>query len=273
MIPLGMGEKIEISCENLVVQAQGSVGLVILNRPERRNALSAEMSAAIPEAMKALEARDEIRVIILRGAGQEAFAAGADISEFGENRQSGAMAKQYEQRNQEALAAIRNSVKPTLAMIHGFCIGGGLAIALACDIRLAAQSASFALPPAKLGLAYPFEGLRQVLAIIGVARAKEMIFTARRISADEALGLGLVQHVFANDQLEAETLKMAEMIAANAPLSIRAAKAMLNALSDDPAKMNLAEMEGLAAACFDSEDYREGRAAFLEKRKALFKGH
>jgi enoyl-CoA hydratase/carnithine racemase len=109
-------------------------------------------------------------VIILRGAGQEAFAAGADISEFGENRQSGAMAKQYEQRNQEALAAIRNSVKPTLAMIHGFCIGGGLAIALACDIRLAAQGASFALPPAKLGLAYPFEGLRQVLAIIGVQR-------------------------------------------------------------------------------------------------------
>ena len=265
-------EKIEFSCNHLELRVEGAIGWLILNRPERRNALSAEMWAAIPEAIEIFTRNPEIRVIIVRGAGHEAFAAGADISEFGENRAGAAAAKEYENRNSAALAAIRDCPKPIIAMIHGFCIGGGLAIALSCDIRLASDDASFALPPAKLGLAYPFEGLRQVLAIIGIARAKEMIFTAKRLAAKQAHDIGLIHEVFEAENLAAKTHEIASIIAQNAPLSIIAAKAMLNALADDPAKLDRKQMEKLAADCFNSEDYAEGRNAFLEKRKAEFKG-
>ena len=248
----------------------GSTAWLILNRPERRNALNAEMWAAIPPVIKMLDESPSVRVIVIRGAGVEAFAAGADISEFGESRNDAAAAARYEQLNGQAFAAVRTCAKPVIAMIHGFCIGGGLALALAADLRIAHSGALFALPPAKLGLAYPIDGIRDLVATVGAAAAKEMIFTARRLSAEDALRLRLVSRVAAD--LEAETAALCAEIAAGAPLTITHAKRAIDLISGRPGHLHEAEVSTLAARCFDSADYAEGRAAFLEKRKPVFRG-
>jgi enoyl-CoA hydratase/carnithine racemase len=250
--------------------ADGSTAWLVLNRPERRNALNAEMWAAIPPIIKMLDESPGVRVIVIRGAGAEAFAAGADISEFGESRNDAEAAARYEQLNGAAFAAIRGCAKPVIAMIHGFCIGGGLALALAADLRIAHSAALFALPPARLGLAYPLDGIRDLVATVGAAAAKEMIFTARRLSAEEALRLRLVSRVAAD--LEAETAALCAEIAAGAPLTITHAKRAIDLIAGRPGHVDEAEVSALAAHCFDSADYAEGRAAFLEKRKPVFRG-
>ena len=257
---------------NILALKDGSVGWLILNRPERRNALTSAMWTAIPPAMAAVDADPDIRVIVLRGAGSQAFAAGADICEFGETRKDAASARDYERRNAEAFAAIRSASKPVIAMISGHCIGGGLALALACDLRIASDSSQFALPPAKLGLAYPLEGLRDLLAAVSPSVAKEMIFTARRIDAVEAKNIGLINRLVALDQLESETAALGAEICARAPLTLKASKRAIDAISDRPGAASAAELQALAAACFDSADYAEGCAAFLEKRKPVFTG-
>ncbi len=249
---------------------ENSTGWLVLDRPERRNALNAGMWAAIPPLMKSLDGQADVRAIVIRGGGAEAFAAGADISEFGEARSDAASAAHYEQLNGQALAAIRGTSKPVIAMIQGFCIGGGLAIALACDLRVAAPGALFALPPARLGLAYPLDGLRDLVATIGPSAAKEMIFTARRLGAAEALRIGLVDRVAEDAVAEAEAL-CAE-VAQGAPLTITHAKRALDLISGRPGHEDDAEINWLAARCFDSEDYAEGRKAFAEKRKPVFRG-
>lgn len=248
----------------------GSTGFLILNRPERRNALNAAMWEAIPPLIAGLSASPEVRVIVIRGAGTEAFAAGADISEFGESRQDAAAAARYEQLNGQAFAAVRGCAKPVIAMIHGFCIGGGLALALAADLRIADRSALFALPPARLGLAYPLDGLRDLVATVGAAAAREMIFTARRMSAEEALLSGLVNRLA--DDLAADTAALGAEIAQGAPLTITHAKRAIDLISGRPGHVDEAEVRALAARCFDSADYAEGRAAFAEKRKPVFRG-
>lgn len=248
----------------------GSTGWIVLNRPERRHALNGEMWAALPGLVQRLDAAPEVRVIAIRGAGHEAFAAGADISEFGAARQDAAAAARYEQLNGAAFAAIRAAAKPVVARIQGFCIGGGLAIALACDLRLADASALFALPPARLGLAYPLDGLRDLVATIGAPAAKDMIFTARRVAADEALRLGLIDRLAAD--LDAEMASLCADIAAGAPLTIAHAKQAINLIAARPGHLDDGAVAALAARCFDSADYSEGRTAFAEKRKPVFKG-
>lgn len=247
----------------------GPVGFLMLNRPDRRNALNREMWAALPELVAALDGDPETRVVVLRGAGMEAFAAGADISEFAENRANPELARDYEALNGKAFAALRATAKPAVAMISGFCIGGGLALALACDLRIAGADALFALPPARLGLAYPVDGLRDLLHAVSPAFAKEMLFTARRYKAEEALKAGLVHRVVPQDRLEAETRALAAEIAENAPLTIKASKRAIDALAGRPVEEDL---KALAAACFASADYAEGQRAFLEKRKPRFTG-
>lgn len=263
---------IKISSPSAFLDAwvDGSSGWLVLNRPDRRNALNAEMWAAIPTLIKSLSEHPAVRVIVIRGAGTEAFAAGADISEFGAERSDSAAAARYERLNGEAFAAIRGSGRPVIAMVQGFCIGGGLAMALAADLRIADGSARFSLPPARLGLAYPLDGLSDLVATVGAATAKDMIFTARRIKADEALRIGLVNRL-ATD-IEAETRSLAAEIAEGAPLSIIHAKKAIDFLTKRPGHEDDAEVAWLAARCFDSADYAEGRSAFLEKRKPLFRG-
>ena len=248
----------------------GSTGWIVLNRAERRNSLNAEMWAAIPPLMKSLDEHADVRVIVIRGAGVEAFASGADISEFDQARNDAAAAARYERLNGEAFAAIRGAAKPVIARIQGFCIGGGLAIALACDLRVADASAVFALPPARLGLAYPLDGLRDLAATIGPSAAKDMIFTARRLKADEALRLGLVARV-AQD-IDTETEALCAEIAQGAPLTITHAKRAIDYITGRPGHEDDAEIAWLAGRCFDSEDYIEGRKAFAEKRKPVFRG-
>lgn len=248
----------------------GSTAWLVLNRPERRNALNAEMWGAIPALMNSLDEHPDVRVIVIRGAGPEAFAAGADITEFGDTRNDAEAAARYDRLNGEAFAAIRRAARPVIAMIQGFCIGGGLAIALACDLRIADSSALFALPPARLGLAYPLDGLRDLVATVGAAVAKELLFTARRIDAAEALRLGLISRLAAD--LDAETAKLCGDIAAGAPLTITHAKRAIDLIAGRPGDVPEEEISRLAHQCFNSADYQEGRAAFLEKRKPRFSG-
>jgi len=245
----------------------GAVGFLMLNRPDRRNALNREMWRALPELVAALDNDPETRLLVLRGAGTEAFAAGADITEFAETRADPDLARDYEALNGKAFAALRGTAKPAIAMISGFCIGGGLALALACDLRIAADDALFALPPARLGLAYPLDGLTDLLQAVSPAFAKEMLFTARRYRAMEALAAGLVHRIVPKDRLEAETRALAAEIADNAPLTIKASKRAIDALARRQGSEGL---DALAAACFASADYAEGQKAFLEKRKPRF---
>jgi len=248
----------------------GSTGWLVLNRPDRRNALNADMWSAIPPLMKLLDEAADVRAIVIRGAGSEAFAAGADISEFGEARNDAAAAARYERLNGEAFAAIRGCARPVIAMVQGFCIGGGLAIALACDLRVADASALFALPPARLGLAYPLDGLRDLVATVGPSAAKQMIFTARRLKAAEALAIGLIDQLAVD--LEADVRGLCAEIAEGAPLTITHAKRAIDFISNRPGHEDDAEVAWLAARCFDSADYAEGRAAFKDKRKPRFRG-
>jgi enoyl-CoA hydratase len=245
---------------------------LIINRPERRNALNAAMWGVIPFAIAGLADDPVIRVITIRGAGLEAFSAGADISEFAENRADASRAAAYEALNGAAFQAIRDCPKPVIALISGYCFGGGLAMALACDLRIATHSAVFSLPPARLGLAYPAAGLSDLLAAVSLSTAKDMIFSARRIGADEALGLGLVDRLVPESAFEGAVQTGFAAISDNAPLTLVHAKRSLDRIAGRTGAVSIDEIASLAAACFNSADYAEGQRAFLEKRKPRFRG-
>jgi len=257
---------------HLTAGRRGAAGWLVLNRPERRNALSAEMWRAIPDLVRRLAEDPEVRALAVTGEGGEAFAAGADISEFDGNRDDAAAARRYDAMTLEVFAALQDCRKPVVAVIDGYCLGGGLALALACDIRLASDRSIFALPQARLGLAYPLAGLRQLLTAVTAARAKELLFTARRVDAAEASRIGLVHATVGAASLGAEAESILAMLAANAPLSIAAAKGMINALSGVSEDSRPEALAALSDACFASDDYREGRHAFLEKRPPRFSG-
>jgi enoyl-CoA hydratase/carnithine racemase len=257
--------------EKLIARKDGAIGWVIFNNPERHNATSYEMWQALPVVLDEYVADPEVRVIVLRGAGEKAFSAGADISQFKEKR-SGAAAKEYNAAADAANQALRGCSKPTIAMIQGYCIGGGVAIAVGCDIRIAADDARFGVPAAKLGLGYRFDGIKRLASIVGPAFTAEIFFTARQFSAQEALQMGLVNRLVAAPELENFVQDYVRTIARNAPLTIAAVKRSLNELQKDPAERDLALCQRMVDACFASEDYREGQAAFMEKRKPQFKG-
>ena len=255
---------------NIRLSRQGPIGWLTFDRPEKRNALTLEMWRALPRAMQALQEQEGLRVIVLRGAGGH-FSSGADISEFTRHF-SGPAVMDYEAANLAAFRAVADAPMPTIAMIGGFCIGGGLALALCCDIRLASSGATFAIPPAKLGLAYPLHGLQRLLQAVSPAFAREIIFSARRVDAEKALRAGLVNDVREKKALHAETLALARDIAANAPLSIAHAAAAINAIAEGRLETERDTLTALARACFTSADYAEGCRAFAEKRKPRFTG-
>ena len=254
----------------LRVERDGPVGRLVLDNPERRNAIGAEMWRAIPKAIGEFNADAAIRVIVIRGEGTQAFAAGADISEFEKNRSSESEVKDYEGATAAAHQAIETSPKPVIALIHGFCVGGGLAVALSCDLRYADTSSRFAIPAARLGLGYGVHGTGRLVATVGHANAREIMFSACRYDAHEALAMGLVRRVLPDAELDAYVQTMALQLAANAPLTIAASKAVINALAEPKGEFSAAEAE--VARCMKSEDYVEGRRAFMEKRTPAFKG-
>jgi enoyl-CoA hydratase len=259
-----------MSVGKLRVERDGPIGRLVLDNPARRNAIGGEMWRAIPKSMAELDADPAIRCIVLRGEGTAAFAAGADISEFEQRRSSEADVKAYEALVDAAHHAIESSPKPVIALIHGFCVGGGMAVALSCDLRYADASSRFAIPAARLGLGYGVSGTNRLIATVGHAAAREIMFSARRFSADEARAIGLVNRVLPDAELDDFVRKVALELAANAPLTIAASKSVINALI--AAKGDYSEANKMVARCMTSEDYVEGRRAFMEKRSPAFKG-
>ncbi len=259
-----------MSAGRLRVERDGPIGRLVLDNPERRNAINADMWRAIPPAIAGFEADPDVRCIVLRGEGTAAFAAGADISEFEKNRASESDVKAYEAATSAAHHAIEHSSKPVIAQIHGFCVGGGLAVALSCDLRYANASSQFAIPAARLGLGYGIHGTGRLVSTVGHAIAREIMFSARRFSSDEAQAMGLVNKVLPDAELEDYVKKMAQQLASNAPLTMAASKAGINALIEPDG--NFSAVEALVEKCMRSQDYIEGRRAFMEKRKPMFKG-
>ncbi len=244
---------------------------IVFDHPERRNAVTTEMWRAIPEIARDLDADDRVRVVVLRGAGERAFVSGADISQFEESR-SGEGAVQYDMVNLDAFEALASIGKPVLAAIHGFCIGGGCAIALCADLRYCADDAVFAIPAARLGLGYGAAGMAKLLRVVGEPRAKEIFMTARRFDAREAEQMGLVNRVVAKRELDAFVRETALAIADNAPLTLRAAKTTFEELARSDSERRADRIERAIRRCFESDDYEEGVRAFLEKRRPVFVG-
>ena len=258
--------------DKMIARKDGAIGHLIFNNPARRNAVSLEMWQGVQHILDDFEADDAVRVIVVSGAGGRAFVSGADISEFAEKRASAEAAAAYSQVSEAARARLEATPKPTIAMIRGYCIGGGVGTALACDLRIAAEGARFGIPAAKLGLGYAYDGIRRLIDLVGPAHAREIFYTARQFSAEEALRMGLVNQVVPEDRLENYVAEYCEMIAANAPLTLRAVKTIVREALKDADARDMALCQRVVDDCFSSRDYAEGRTAFMEKRKPAFQG-
>jgi enoyl-CoA hydratase/carnithine racemase len=262
-----------VKTEKLLLQKDGPIGWIIFNQPEKRNAVSQEMWQAMPEYVADLAADPAIRVVILRGAGEAAFVAGADISQFKDRRRNAADEEEYRRISGAGSESLARLGKPLVAMIQGFCIGGGVSIAITCDLRIAADDARFGIPAARLGLGYHYKGMEKLMSLIGPANTKELFFTARTdFSAQDALRMGLVNQVVPKADLERFTRDYATTMSRNAPLTLRSAKASVELLLRPEDRRDYALLDKLIKDCFDSQDYQEGVKAFSEKRRPQFQG-
>jgi enoyl-CoA hydratase len=258
--------------DKMLSRKEGGVGIVTFNNPERHNAVSLEMWEATKRMLDDFAADKDIRVVVLTGAGGKAFVSGADVSKFDSERASLEAARAYNAKSEGAYSSIYNFPKPTIAMIRGYCIGGGLGLATCCDLRICTDNSRFAVPAAKLGLGYGYVGLKRLVDIVGPAFAKEIFYTARQFDAQEAVTMGLVNRVVPPAELENSVKSITDMICANAPLTIKAVKATVGEILKDESKRNLTLATELVEQCFTSSDYNEGRTAFMEKRKPVFTG-
>ncbi|MGH8669284.1 MAG: enoyl-CoA hydratase [Burkholderiales bacterium] len=256
----------------LTVDKRGAVGWIVFDQPAKRNAINDAMWRGIPAAMAQFDADPQVRCVAFRGAGSAAFSAGADISEFDKIRAQKASIAEYDGLLDQVLHAIQDSRKPSVAMIYGYCMGGGLEVALACDLRYCGQSAQFGVPAARLGLAYNAEGHKRLLETVGHARAREIMFLGRRYSAGEAFEMGLVNAVVPDGELEAHTSKTIQILCENAPLSIANSKTILEEFAKAEGAPDHQAMRAAMERCAKSQDYQEGRRAFMEKRKPAFTG-
>ncbi len=267
-----MTQALSLETERMQAHVDGGVGWMIFNNPARHNALSLEMWQGIGDILEHFDANPDVRVVIMRGAGGKAFVSGADISEFDTKRANAEQKDAYGRIAGRANKWLARIHKPLIALIEGYCIGGGLATALAADVRIATPDSRFGIPAARLGLGYEYEGLAKLARIVGPSRARDIMFTARFMEADEALGMGLINFVQSREEIESFALAYAETIAANAPLTVQAAKAALDAWEAGSGQEDVEKVRALVNACFDSEDYKEGRRAFSEKRTPRFQG-
>jgi enoyl-CoA hydratase/carnithine racemase len=256
----------------MIARKENGIGWMVFNQPEKRNAVSYDMWVAVPRIMADFEADPAVRVIVLTGAGDKAFISGADISEFEEKRGTPDAIAVYNKAGDLANKALIDATKPTISMIRGFCVGGGLGVALTTDLRICSDDSRFAVPAAKLGLGYAYPGIKRLSDVVGPSFAKEIFFTGRLFTAEDARVMGLVNRVVAVDDLEKYVADYACIIAGNAPLTVKAAKMAINASVKDPDKRNHPALDAAVDACFASEDYKEGRRAFMEKRKPAFQG-
>jgi enoyl-CoA hydratase len=258
--------------EKILSRTNGRVGYIVFNNPERHNAMSLDMWAASSRILEQYASDENVRIVVLQGAGGKAFVSGADISKFESERSTLEATKHYNVTVEKAYSAIEDFPKPTIAMIEGYCIGGGLGLAVCCDLRICSENSRFAVPAAKLGLGYSFAGLRRLINLVGPAFAREIFYTARQFNAEEARMMGLVNRVVPQAGLERYVADYAETIAANAPLTVSAAKSIINEVLKDESKRDLERCAALVEQCFASTDFIEGRRAFMEKRKPAFTG-
>ena len=261
-----------MTTNKMLSRIENGVGYITFNNPEKHNAVSIEMWDALERILDDFRSDNTVRVIVLNGAGGKSFVSGADISKFDKERSSKEAVLSYNKRTQKVYENLETFPKPTIAMINGYCIGGGLNLAVCCDIRICSEKSKFAMPAAKLSLGYPFSSIKRLFDVMGPGMAKHFMFTADKISAKEALTCGLIQKLISEDDIETFVKDYALTISKNAPLTIKAMKQIGVEILKNPDERDLAICEQLASACFDSEDYKEGRRAFMEKRQANFKG-
>jgi enoyl-CoA hydratase len=263
--------RIPVTSPHMVAEVEGSIGWMTFNKPERRNAVSLDMWEAMPEILQRFENDPAVRVIVLKGAGDKAFVSGADISQFEKARSSEADNAHYDRISDLAGKALADCGKPTIAMIRGFCIGGGLGIAIGCDVRIASDDSKFGIPAARLGVGYGAPGVKKLVGLVGPSFTKEIFFTARHFTAAEAQAMGLVNRVVPGVDLEAYTRRYCATIADNAPKTINTLKrTVAEVLRGQEADWDLCDR--LLSDCFASQDYIEGRRAFMEKRRPVFRG-
>ena len=265
--------KIEVSTERMTAEVdEQGIGRMVFNNPARHNALSLDMWQGIADILAHFEADDDVRVAVMSGAGGKAFVSGADISEFDAKRSNAEQRAEYNRTSARGGRALDTFRKPLIAEITGYCIGGGLATALNADVRFATPDSTFGIPAAKLGLGYQYGGLAKLARVVGPSQARDILLSARFLNADEALAIGLINFIASRDEIAEQVTEYAQRVAANAPLTLRAAKAAVDAWEAGARADDLADVQRQVDACFESEDYREGRRAFAEKRKPVFRG-
>jgi enoyl-CoA hydratase len=248
------------------------VGTITFNNPEKRNAMSLDMWEGLGHALVELRDNPDIRVVILTGAGDKAFVSGADISQFEKTRHNAEASEEYSKRSAAQRALLADYPKPIIACIRGFCLGGGMQVAMAADIRIASDNSQFGIPAAKLGIAYGYDGLKNLVSLVGPSWARLLMYTGMRIDATEAVRIGLVDRVVADAELWNATSEIARTISGNAPLAIKAAKITIAQVLKDAGDRDMGAIKQIGTDCMDSEDFREGRRAFMEKRKPQFHG-
>jgi enoyl-CoA hydratase len=258
--------------ERMIAEIDGPIGWMVFNNPAKLNAMAPDMWAAIPAIIDHYEKDPAVRVVVLKGAGEKAFISGADINRFEERLGSAQVGKSDGDNMREALDRLEHCTKPTIAMIRGYCIGGGVGLALCCDLRICSDNSKFGVPAAKLGLGYGFKGIKKLVDVVGPSFAKEIFFTARQFTAAEALAMGLVNRVLPEADLEKYVQDYAATIGGNAPLTVNSVKYIVGEVVKDASERNLKRCADLVAECFASNDYKEGRTAFMEKRKPAFTG-
>jgi enoyl-CoA hydratase/carnithine racemase len=258
--------------QDLVVERSGpedAIATLLLNRPDSHNAIRLGMYESLPDVLGEIDADRSVKVLVVRGAGRRAFASGADISEFRQVRADASSAKTYNERVAEAERALEGLAKPTIAMVHGYCIGGGCGLALACDLRFADEQATFAITPAKLGLVYSLDSTRRLVDVVGPSQAKWILMSGQRVSAERAHQIGLVDERVPGEDLEKLTYEFAELLCTRAQYTVRATKQIVGRILTGQTEDD-EESRELRNSSFDTEDYAEGVRAFLEKRRPHF---